>query len=502
MASSFSLLIVDDEHIAREYVLTLIDYKKLGIDKVYEAKNGFEAQTIIDQHHPDMMLLDIRMPQMSGAELAKQLRLKKVDIQIVILSAYSDFEVAQKMISMGNVADYLLKPIDVDALTESLIKCIGRIEDERKKRQLNDNYEGARKQLLRRMVSDMIFGLDKANASEYLLPNSIYAQVGVCCYGNGSPLGFPIGEVPKTLSPLKYCYKTENSDYLILYFESQSGKESVKEICNQLLAKGWKIGLGRLCLQEDLNLSYQEAMIACEIASFAKDKRVWSIDDINNSSWDYPERDDSLKKLQELLKVEDYPSAEEVLSEMFSSELHRQIVGTKRIGRLALLKVRSAAMLESLLHEPSLNLSNLYQASSSYAVYQECCRLLLQKVDKPSENPDRKDALVARIKPYLCEHFMEQITLNSVAATFFISPSYLSRIFSETVGIVFTDYLTNIRIKKACELLCTRPDFKIYEIAEAVGYNSTKYFIKVFKEKTGSTPADYRLKRFINNSIQ
>ena len=66
MENSYSLLVVDDELIAREHILTTLDWEKLGIHRLYEADNGFAAEAIIQQSQPDIMLLDVRMPQMTG----------------------------------------------------------------------------------------------------------------------------------------------------------------------------------------------------------------------------------------------------------------------------------------------------------------------------------------------------------------------------------------------------------------------------------------------------
>ncbi|MDC7234581.1 MAG: helix-turn-helix transcriptional regulator [Spirochaetales bacterium] len=83
--------------------------------------------------------------------------------------------------------------------------------------------------------------------------------------------------------------------------------------------------------------------------------------------------------------------------------------------------------------------------------------------------------------------------METVTKQFFISPSYLSKLFRQFTGKTFIEYLTNLRVSKACELLKTS-DRKLFEIAELVGYSDSRYFSSLFKKHTGLTPSQYRNK--------
>ena len=108
MKHTYSMLVVDDEATARSYVLRQIEWEQLDITTLYEAQNGLEAWQIIQEKHPDLMILDIRMPGMDGVELLEQICQSKTEISVVGLSGYSDFEAARKMLSSGRVVEYLL----------------------------------------------------------------------------------------------------------------------------------------------------------------------------------------------------------------------------------------------------------------------------------------------------------------------------------------------------------------------------------------------------------
>ncbi|MFC5647915.1 response regulator [Paenibacillus solisilvae] len=92
---------------------------------------------------------------------------------------------------------------------------------------------------------------------------------------------------------------------------------------------------------------------------------------------------------------------------------------------------------------------------------------------------------------YIHDNFHLGISLNNVAETIYLNPSYFSRVFHEEVGETLSRYLIRIRISKAKELLEQTP-LKIYEVADRVGYKDFRHFVKTFKEWEGMTPAQFR----------
>ena len=385
-------------------------------------------------------------------------------------------------------------------LTEAIIKCISNIERTYQDKRLQEDYREAQHMLRRRAVSDLVLGIDKSAADELLPADRMKMQVGVCYVGEHGALPFELGNVPPELAPLKYCFKTGNPNFIALYFEADGVLAHVDSVCRRLALTGHSIGLGRVYSErQDLNLSYHEAMIACEISLF-NGRNVNRIEAIDEYTPESSEWTASVARLLDALRTDDDQLLEDILSKLFYSQLHSSASAFRagQINNLAFLKAQAAGLLEAVFDEgrDHLNLSNLYSAADSYAVYLECRTILLKKREELSGSSAYKEILVKRVKSYISEHYSEQITLNTVAAEFFTNPSYLSRLFSESEGCGFSDYVTALRIKRAKELLRECRSMKIYEVAEAVGYNSPKYFIRVFKEKVGETPAGYRSKLY------
>ena len=117
--TAYTVVVADDEDELREAVCTMIPWQELGFRLVGSASNGLDALQLVEQHGPDLLLTDIRMPFISGIELARQVREVRPATHIAFLSGYDDFEYAQQAIRY-NIISYMLKPLTVKGLREEL----------------------------------------------------------------------------------------------------------------------------------------------------------------------------------------------------------------------------------------------------------------------------------------------------------------------------------------------------------------------------------------------
>lgn len=118
-------------------------------------------------------------------------------------------------------------------------------------------------------------------------------------------------------------------------------------------------------------------------------------------------------------------------------------------------------------------------------------RHLEQNLAGVYQHPSPMHQRISEIVRFLNEHYREELSLPFVAERFFISPYHLARIFKETTGFTFIEYLNSVRIKEAQRLLCESKS-KVVDIAEKVGFGSIAHFGRVFKEVTGTSPLHYR----------
>ncbi len=114
---------------------------------------------------------------------------------------------------------------------------------------------------------------------------------------------------------------------------------------------------------------------------------------------------------------------------------------------------------------------------------------------------EKEETTEQRILGYMQVHFTEQsFSLGELAETFHLSQSYVTRIVKQETGSSFSELLTKMRIDRAVSLLMKNPEMKLVEIAEKTGFASQHYFSRVFKEKIGFSPADYR--QYIRKSLE
>lgn len=117
----------------------------------------------------------------------------------------------------------------------------------------------------------------------------------------------------------------------------------------------------------------------------------------------------------------------------------------------------------------------------------------MQSQDTQSGDNFAGNSLVSQCIGYINHHFQEPLTLETLARQHYISTCYLSRQFKQVAGVSFVDYVNNVRVKAAMELL-VQPNAQITQVMGQVGYNSNTHFDRVFKKVTGLTPLAYKKK--------
>lgn len=113
------VLVIDDETVVRQGIVLETDWASLDCEVVAEADNGLDGLEAISKYRPDIVICDIRMPQMDGLEMLRNLREKEDNTYVIFLSAYNDFKYAQQAIRYG-AANYILKPFDEGDLEEAV----------------------------------------------------------------------------------------------------------------------------------------------------------------------------------------------------------------------------------------------------------------------------------------------------------------------------------------------------------------------------------------------
>ena len=172
----YQVLIADDESIIREGIKCLFDWESLGYTIAGEAANGETAYQQILALQPDIVLLDIRMPGMSGLDVIREARAQGFTGKVIILSGYSDFKYAQEAIRYG-VQYYLTKPIDEDELEEILRSIKENLDKAAATANTREHYrEKARETIIRQIKMMKQMGCD-AIRTAHNMPSTMQMEI-------------------------------------------------------------------------------------------------------------------------------------------------------------------------------------------------------------------------------------------------------------------------------------------------------------------------------------
>lgn len=256
---------------------------------------------------------------------------------------------------------------------------------------------------------------------------------------------------------------------------------------------------------EDLHIGYKEALQALQQKRNFSDSSVVTFADINNQGNDlllsfYPE--DIESKIKEEILIGNKTKALELVDLFFSrlkeyatSSVSVEIASIRLINTLLMLNEQLG--LQKIKNIQARQSSSIYQRVTEFQNIHHIKRIIIEEIIVPmiDENQEHTDnifkTLSNEIKNIIKQNYDLDITLESIADELHYNPNYLSNIFKKEVGISFTDYLNNYRLKMAKQLLI-ETDLSIKDIAEKLRYTNSQNFIRFFKKIEGTTPGQYR----------
>lgn len=509
------IVIVEDEIRIREGIANLI--QKIG--KEYEitgiAKNGIEGLDIIRSKNPDLVIMDIRMPEMDGLEMLSQLKQQGVQVKAIVLSDYSEFSYAQKAIKLG-VSEYLIKPIAIGELTQAL----KNIENQLKQEQKNQADHPEMLRSLENVFSNILLGEMPINQELSSFLSRVYQIdaemdfVAVLNYmgdqyeqeagklkgrlcsilNERAALDYCMLELPKIRESLVVLYHFDDSHGLERWFQNTVLPQVHKEISGGL-AVGWIFFRGIANMKASVNILQKHMdwniILGDEImVSYPKVTQIQTVPltypiEIENRmrvalcSMDIPRLKKENQAFQEYFRKDNLYSPKEV-KECYVRFLWTMINVAKEIDFVQFQGLEQQVLLE-----------NIMSAVTERELKKTLCFLMDRVTDEAGEEPPSANIMIQRAKSLVHEFYNQGITLDEIAAKLNVSPEYLSTQFHKEIGTNFSAYIKNFRIKKAKELLLGT-DLKLYQISEKVGYGDPKHFSKVFREFTGQIPAEYR----------
>ncbi|MDX8362406.1 response regulator [Cytobacillus sp. IB215316] len=533
----FKLLIVEDEITIREGMEEMINWQQYGIEVCGICEDGLTGYQTFLATKPDILLTDIRMPQMNGLELIEKAQETGYDFLAILLSGYNEFSYAQEGIRLG-AHDYLLKPCLPNDILNAVLTAKEKLETARESKVVKKTWDKHLPTLKWQKLSSWLKSAD-LNYKKHL---DDIEELRISLQDANIQVGVIKIHYPTTHNTSKqkdnHYFQTVlditnkfisdfyNNNYIEVfqhnyeivwcanvttsYNEQRLNEHLTSMVLHINKAIEYSISIGVGSIQPSINLlhlSYKEALNVIEYQFYeeASDSFLYSqlaqraASTLNEPTFHTKAIAEQEEKILHFLEQEEFNLANDQLY----SWLH-QLSQNSTTSRKNLNMIATAFILElgKLLHRKNIQ-SNEWIQNQPYQIelitkaesFNELVNLVQENVNIiisliKSQVPIHKTVKAAL--EIIHEKYHENITLDWLAKEVFVSTTYLSSLFKQELGINFLDYLHNFRINKSKPLL--KDGLKVYAVAKLVGYQDERHFSSTFKKRVGQSPSEYQRK--------
>lgn len=509
------ILIVDDEALTREGIISNIDWDKLGIDEIFEADDGYHGLEMGRLHKPDIILSDVRMPRMNGIEMAKELHRILPDSSIIFMSGYSDKEYLKEAIKL-KVISYVEKPIDA-AEIESSIRSALEEQAVTYNNLIRADYHN--KYFKGKLGLEIIYPAVKENLSYYtkqleelgydIKPGTEFTTLIITLKSFISAISEQhINEFYLKLTEISDIYKLnhipaiKNDEYIIVHlFANRAVENAVLSICaqfSQFLVTEFPfyIAVGKTVRGlKNVYESYNQAVLLLQSSFFYEYNSIIK----QEASAIVPALDQSLYvKFCEALQQQTEEAALQAVNGIYGQYKSNQHilpgVAKDMYYKLfaALIQAASKLHIPDFYENDSVTvLEYISKDKNLFELHQlltEKIKLLFSSIgDYKEENP-----AVFTIKEFISKNYKnESLSVKDISEHVYLSSTYVCTLFKNETGKTLNQYLTEYRIEKAKDML-RDPKYKISDISAKVGYSDGNYFGKTFKKIVELSPSEYR----------
>lgn len=507
----YKIIVVEDDRIIRRGICQTIPWGENGIEVVGEASDGEMALELTAQHQPHLVISDINMPFLNGLDMARQLKEISPQTKFIFLTGYEDFSYAQQAVQL-KAFDYLLKPVDSELLLEKVKEALAEWSETFSNEQLLVESRAIRQQKFFKQlmtVGETETDIEKGLAElDVHLDGTYYSAIIV---HDGCE-----GKLQSSLDKEIVLNTSTQIDQDKFHLLSVTDNEWVLLIGHDETVEA--VGLATFLLEQlpdvtlaygrpytnlfEIGRSFVEAKMALDLRYILGTGKLFSIDEKVKSGEQSAER---LKTIDTKLIAQIKQGVPEKVEELLE-EFHDAIIDYQSLS-LADLKVMTlkyATLLSFEIDrwskdEASTYSADVYQAVMEMNSLHDMMQIIRELIQQWSEILYQKEESKFKSHVDLAIHYMNEyysdsnLTLQKLAKMIHVSAPYLSNLFKLEKGFNFGDYLLELRMKKAMELL-REESLKTYEISEQVGYSNPQYFSICFKKYTGHTPAEFKKK--------
>lgn len=524
----YKLAIVDDEAIMRKGLRNLIDWAHFDCQIVCEASDGQELLDLFASVQPDIVITDIKMPRMDGLELCRRLHTQFPQVQVIMLTAYSDFEYARQAMRYG-VTEYVTKSGGMQEVTRAVQHSIELLEEQRRLISRQEvqakSLETMRSSYFKNVFTGVLHGDDALNsrAASLELPLDSFAVM----YLETAALDAEQPETPG-FGPLIdflylafqdmqqfWCFPLEKDLFaaVIAHTSQEFPYERVVQHCQEVLNVLHNMYSGNIFIGISSAVSGPSALpLACKQAKEALGRRF-----LDDSSQIYLYQDQSRRSTgaSDVINraIEDLFESVSSGNETRTACCLKALFDAQKASNIPAEMLKSQALVlnercSRLLAERKIYRENIYEHDVTFfqkitacrfmSEYKQLVSLLVQDTCRQMAKglPTAADP-VQQAKKYIADHCCDGITLESVADALHISPSHLARLYKDATGSTVKADINILRLERAKQIL-QMPGATVQAAADAIGMDDLTYFSHFFKKHTHMTPRQYQAQFFSN----
>ena len=456
----YKAAVIEDEYYIRQSIIMKL--KNSGFEVSYDTDDGEELLLYLKENTIDLLVADISMPLMNGLELIDKINKAGYDIVYCILTGFSSFEYMREAMRLG-VTDYLLKPIDADEfnITAEKIKeqLTIKAEEKAKKNQyiLKEYLTGG--DLISEGFNDLKF--DAYSVRLTLLGNWNGNQKWFS-YNNRSAVNTVYPGKPNLLVEI-----LDKKKEITRVSETQTVYNS--GIYNDILKLSQIINDAKKLIKQNLILD---------------ELRI--IGNTNEITYNIANISRSLDAIEKFAEKKDFSKIIEQAEIIFNYHNVPQSEYELIFKKIILILYKYISFSERLIDYDWIFQSDTKEQFKKEAV--ENLKFILYPVDVNETAASCKES-VEKIIIEVKSSYSSNFSLQSMAEKHFVNRSHLARVFKQVTGKTFNEYVTDVKIKRACELISE--GHNITQASYLVGFEDTRYFSQVFKKNMGMPPSSY-----------
>lgn len=482
----YKVILADDEPIIVAGLVKRINWSSLGFKISAKCFDGQQVINEVKSIHPDLLIIDIRMPKCSGLEVIKTIS-KNYKTKAIIISGYSDFEYARSALQLGAI-DYLLKPINNEALYNAVVNAKNLLDNQ--KASINHNF-------IEYSTLRLLFGNDPVMTKNILL-NSLRIQgryheyVCVAAYQELEQ----INAKDRNTKNFDFSIIKLSKNTTVLLINYSILDNSIETLAKEIL--GYNGFLGISSPFQDITQLIDYVNESCKILNssfFTPSTKQLCYCNIADTK----ERINLfLKNLDSALENNDYIKVKNILTDVPKLFQDKSIISFERFFNTLIFKANQIIVSNKLKVDFEIIYLNPDEIVEKFINIQNATNYLIELFNHvlscmpPADNSAMGSSdIIIEIKEYIDNNFYKPLSLKKVTENFHIDTSYLSKRFRNEVGETFIKYVTRVRMENACHML-KNTILSCREISELCGYDDYSYFKKVFRRLFGITPTEYR----------